>query len=66
MMNDQSTGTTNKMIEWAHEYMEAWAELVDGRLDVHHTLDGAYEIWPTQGHRNPDEVAREDFDRYKR
>lgn len=60
-MTDPATEPVNKMIAWAKGYMEAWADLVDGKLDIEHTLDTAYEIWRTEGHRDPAEVAKDDF-----
>lgn len=62
-MNDQIKQSENVVIAWGHEFMYAWAELVNGALDIHDTLDWAYELWPTMGHRNPAEVAKEYFDR---
>lgn len=62
MMNNQSPESVNKLIVWGQAYTDAWAVLVDGALDIEHTLDCAYEIWRTEGHRDPAEVAKEHFD----
>lgn len=52
----------SKEIVWAKDYELAWGELVFGEYDFEATLDDAYEIYKTEGHRSPKEVARAHFE----
>ena len=49
------------MIPWAAKFADMWFDLVDGQMDLFHTLDWAYELQPKHGHRSPTEVAKEEY-----
>ena len=60
-MKDLTSQNISPMIAWANEFACTWGDLVVGQMDFHDTLDWAYELWPTQGSRAPEAVAKEEY-----